>query len=443
MSDFSSSKSNSKSSDSNCESKNSSITSSNSSDSDQLEDFYDFKGKIVDDYNIIKLLGRGSFSGVWLCYSISESKFYAMKIQNPGDYKDGVEEIKILKQLPKNRYILDMKRYFVLKQNKNSFLCSVYDLHFSNIDQILRKGNYKEGFPLECVKKIFYQIVYAISILHDKCKFTHCDLKTDNILVKGINEIDKKIIDLYISENFSKKYLDKKKEHWCVDLGKNESKIKNMKSEVKLKIRKSVHKEIINNIESILNENLESTKKDEMYKYGDDLKKLDITLADFGATCTNDEFYEDQFGTRYYMSPEVLLMGKITNKIDIWSLGCILYELINGSVLFDPEKDKNHSRDYYHLLEISKVSGRFDKRFLKTTKFYKNYFDKNCYIKNTEFREYYDLNELFDKIDNKLEKDLVLDLIKKTLKIDPKERISAREILNHKWFSEYNYNSYI
>ena len=53
--------------------------------------FYDFEGKIVEDYNIVKLIGRGSYSGVWLGYCIGDSKFYAIKIQNPEDYKDGVD----------------------------------------------------------------------------------------------------------------------------------------------------------------------------------------------------------------------------------------------------------------------------------------------------------------------------------------------------------------
>ena len=42
-----------------------------------------------------------------------------------------------------------------------------------------------------------------------------------------------------------------------------------------------------------------------------------ITIADFGAACTEDEFYEEDFGTRYYRAPEVVLMGKISNKVDI------------------------------------------------------------------------------------------------------------------------------
>ena len=71
-----------------------STDSMSTSESDVIDEntFYDFEGKIVEEYNIIKLVGRGSYSGVWLSYCISDSKFYAIKIQNPEDYKDGVEE---------------------------------------------------------------------------------------------------------------------------------------------------------------------------------------------------------------------------------------------------------------------------------------------------------------------------------------------------------------
>ena len=170
----------------------------------------------------------------------------------------------------------------------------------------------------------------------------------------------------------------------------------------------------------------------------DKLDSMNVTIADFGATCTEDEFYENQFGTRYYMSPEVILMGKVSEKIDIWALGCILYELINGQFLFDPDKDKTYSRDYYHLIEISKVSGRFSKKFLKTTKHYKKFFERTGDIYDTEFREYYDHNELFDKVKDEKDKGLVIDLISKMLKIDPKERISITDILSHEWLNDNN-----
>ena len=128
-------------------------------------------------------------------------------------------------------------------------------------------------------------------------------------------------------------------------------------------------------------------------------------------------------------------MGEISAKVDVWAAGCILYELITGELLFDPEKDKNKTRDYYHLLEMSKVSGKFEKKFLKSTKYYKNFFDSDYDLKDTEFREYYDWDELLDKIKDPKEKGLIIDLIKKMLVTNPKNRITASEVLKHDWLN--------
>ena len=197
-----------------------SIKSTDTSESDQLdeEEFFDFQGKIVEEYNIIKLIGRGSYSGVWLAYCISDSKYYAIKIQNPGDYKDGVEEISILKTLPDRDFLLKMKKCFVKKQGDKRFLCSIYDLHYSNLDTIVRKGNYKDGLPIKTAKKVFYQICKAIHTLHNECKLSHCDLKTDNILIKGVNPEDQYFIDKYNEFNFSKRYIESKNKYWTESL---------------------------------------------------------------------------------------------------------------------------------------------------------------------------------------------------------------------------------
>ena len=202
-----------------------------------------------------------------------------------------------------------------------------------------------------------------------------------------------------------------------------------MKSEQKLKIRKIVHSTMLSQIEEEVNNNIfKDYRFDKSY-----MESPNITIADFGATCTEDEFYEEDFGTRYYRAPEVILMGDISNKVDIWAAGCILYELIVGDFLFDPDKDKNKSRDYYHLLEMTKVSGRFQKKFLKSTKNWKKFFDKVGDIKDIEYREYYDWDELFDKIKNEKEKAQIIDLIKKMLNLYPKHRPSAEDVLKHEW----------
>lgn len=67
-----------------------------------------------------------------------------------------------------------------------------------------------------------------------------------------------------------------------------------------------------------------------------------IKLGDFGLakmlTAAND-FAKTYVGTPYYMSPEVLLDNPYSPVCDIWSLGCVLYELCT---LEPPFKAKTH-----------------------------------------------------------------------------------------------------
>ena len=62
----------------------------------------------------------------------------------------------------------------------------------------LRKGDFNSGFSLDNVKYIMKQLIRAIKILHQNYRVFHGDIKTDNILVKGINDRDQFIINEYM-----------------------------------------------------------------------------------------------------------------------------------------------------------------------------------------------------------------------------------------------------
>jgi len=397
------------------ESDNSELESDNSesiSEDDIIEqtDNLDLEGSIINKYNILTELGRGSYSIVWLGYNIESSKYYAIKVQHPNEYKEGIEENKFMKKLP--LYIDSLNKLiddFVVIRDEKKFLCSVYELHCANLDCIIRKGNYNNGLPEHIAKNIIIQLLEACDYLHTKLKVYHGDIKTDNILLKGKNKKINSIINLYNKMNFNEIYSQAKK-----NLNKNK-----LSSEKKLKIRSTVHYEIYNKVINTLNEyQIDNYEIDD--KYINDSK---ISLADFGSFVEDGDYYEESFGTRYYRSPENILVGKTSFPNDIWALGCTFYELLTGKLLFNPEKDKEYNRDAYHLKLINEICGPYDPSFLKKTKLWKLYFNSNCELKISK-----KLNS-FNPIDNDISSIQLRNIIKEMLHINPSKRKTARELL--------------
>lgn len=82
----------------------------------------------------------------------------------------------------------------------------------------------------------------------------------------------------------------------------------------------------------------------------------DAKLGDFGlARVLNQEsmFAMTHVGTPYYMSPEQIEEQKYNEKSDIWSLGCIVYEL---AALKPPFKASNHLN-----LAMKIKNGKYDR----------------------------------------------------------------------------------
>ena len=126
----------------------------------------------------------------------------------------------------------------------------------------------------------------------------------------------------------------------------------------------------------------------------------EIKVMDFGISkiVTPYDRMISKSGTYYYMAPEVIL-GKPHNKeIDIWSLGIILYSLLNGSFPFEGK----NKEEYWGNV----VYG--------TPTFYST-FQRSIYISS--------------KAEN---------LIKWCFEKSQEDRITIDQFINHLWFKEYN-----
>ena len=67
-----------------------------------------------------------------------------------------------------------------------------------------------------------------------------------------------------------------------------------------------------------------------------------LKLCDFGFARTlpvRGGMLTDYVATRWYRSPELLLGGRYCKPVDIWAIGCIMGELIDGQPLFPGASD--------------------------------------------------------------------------------------------------------
>lgn len=85
--------------------------------------------------------------------------------------------------------------------------------------------------------------------------------------------------------------------------------------------------------------------------------------------------------TREYRAPEIILGMHFNTKADVWSLGCMAYELVTGRFLFDPkvhpDVSDEHTMDVRHLTEIAELLGQAPAMWLQRAsgKYTNTFFD--------------------------------------------------------------------
>jgi serine/threonine protein kinase len=92
-------------------------------------------------------------------------------------------------------------------------------------------------------------------------------------------------------------------------------------------------------------------------------KDIEIRISDFNSSTFSNKIFERHVGTRQYKSPEIILEQDFNEKTDIWSLGCIFFELLVGEYLFAFEDEESTSTD-----ECSTVSTGSSSRSVKSGK---------------------------------------------------------------------------
>ncbi|KJH49487.1 kinase domain protein [Dictyocaulus viviparus] len=211
-------------------------------------------------YEILKVIGKGSFGQVIKAYDHKYQQYVALKLvrNEKRFHRQADEEIRILDHLRRqdvdgSHNIIHMLDYFNFRNHK----CITFELLNINLYELIKKNKF-QGFSLMLVRKFAYSMLLCLDLLQ-RNRLIHCDLKPENVLLKQQGRSGIKVID-------------------------------------------------------------------------------------FGSSCFDDQRIYTYIQSRFYRAPEVILGSKYSMPIDMWSLGCILAELLTGYPLL-PGEDENDQGD--------------------------------------------------------------------------------------------------
>ena len=167
-----------------------------------------------------------------------------------------------------------------------------------------------------------------------------------------------------------------------------------------------------------------------------------IRLIDFGSTTWHHRHHSAVVSTRHYRAPEIILGTGWSYPCDMWSVGCILLELLSGEALFRTHDNLEHLAMMQHALETSVPSSVASKVHVSKRIDYFDARDKINWPNEATDAESYSAVGKTGIIRNVIEKHLggearklFLDLITRLLEFDPQRRITSKQARDHPFFS--------
>ncbi|GCC35522.1 hypothetical protein chiPu_0014007 [Chiloscyllium punctatum] len=244
----------------------------------------------TDTYDIIQILGKGTFGEVAKCWKRSTGHFVAIKILKSDSYrariiKNELKMLRVLGSVDPDQYHF-IRFYECFHDDVKSYL--VFELMEQNIFEFQKENNFAL-LPARHIRTITTQVLRALQKLKD-LSIIHADLKPENIMI-----IDQKRFPFRVK------------------------------------------------------------------------------VIDFGSASIFHEVRyvkEPYIQSRFYRSPEILLGLPFCEKVDMWSLGCVMAELHLGWPLYPGNSEYDQIRYIVetqglpkdHLLNAATKANNFFRR---------------------------------------------------------------------------------
>jgi len=157
-------------------------------------------------YTVVRKLGWGHFSTVWLSRDNVTGKHVALKVvRSAAHYTEtAVDEIKLLNRIvqakpdhPGRKHVVSLLDSFEHKGPNGTHVCMVFEVLGENLLGLIKRWNHR-GIPMPLVKQITKQVLLGLDYLHRECGIIHTDLKPENVLIE-IGDVET-IVKTYVKD---------------------------------------------------------------------------------------------------------------------------------------------------------------------------------------------------------------------------------------------------
>jgi serine/threonine-protein kinase SRPK3 len=241
-------------------------------------------------------------------------------------------------QHPGHKHCLTLRSAFLATSKHGPHICAVTDVLGSDLRQLqsIQPGGV---FSVPVVKRIVKQTLLALDYLHSECKLVHTDVKPDNTMVSLANA--DAAIQAYLEQHPSATYEPRNEPDLSPDP------IITVKSQ------------------PLPNFGLDPT-----------LSNLDVRVIDYGqAASVADGLLTGEAQPVLLRAPEITLGHPWSTPVDIWSVGCLVFEYLLGTALFQLYESDSVTFGDVHLRRIIEHIGPFPAHFLARCDRRSDFFD--------------------------------------------------------------------
>ncbi|KAI0628023.1 kinase-like domain-containing protein [Trametes polyzona] len=366
-------------------------------------------------YRIIRKIGWGGYSTVWITQDIRRGqagghRYSALKIMTrvATEAQERLQELAFMRcmqerspQHPGHQHIIQLREDFYQRGPHGRHLCLVMEPLLQDLRSLSLRFPDRLT-PPHLARLLSRQIVLGVQYLHEECNIIHTDLKLSNIMLVPPGD----------PETFLAMTLPRLEatNGTCTRTGPDGSPIPRVPSRP---------------LPYPLPDHFD------MFSF-DAWGGVSVKIGDVGVACWADraeQHFTDLIQAPSFRAPEVAIGAPWGKPADVWSIGCMLYELYMGEALFGTKLD-----DALVPTAHTQILGNEYPRELMTRgKRRELFFNDDGSLKQPPQRRFPLYNAICER--DAPDAALFADFLRHIFVYDPDRRATCRDLLKHPWLN--------